>query len=318
VKQQPRKSGWSQIAYYYASILPHWYTTLVGAAKAALLKRNFCCFWSSTPTYIHAISISPPIKVSEFRRVSHHYKGTVNDMFQTLCCNALENYAQRNNDILFNDPQFPAIYNMVGVVNRRPFGRQLESSLKEFALYGTNTNALEFTPFDVPLKETTVAQMQGAFKPVKYGYKPKCFRQLLELANTAPGGIKYVLQETGDASLACFSNFICPNLIPIPNRNGNGNNNSNTNTNNNNNANTDETEADDSSVEQVLFDRNSHIACTFGMAIPAMLPISFTLCTYNDCIRIGILTDTGSIDDPKEIIACLFEEYEKRLSFSRF
>ena len=49
----------------------------------------------------------------------------------------------------------------------------------------------------------------------------------------------------------------------------------------------------------------------FGMGVPGFLPISYTAVSYRDFIRIGLITNSGSIEDPEVLMKCFVVEWNE-------
>lgn len=211
----------------------------------------------------------------------------------TLAFGACQRYAKKYECPIFNDDNFDGVFGKVGIINRRPltpvkFAKELET----FSKYGTNSNAIDFTPIYVSFKNVSIKQSQRSFAEIKYGYRPQAIRSLMEIVvNTIPNGIDYLFSDFGNAVTLATSNLKGPSaLIPVPAYD---------------NANEDKKE--DDKVNNV----NEYVSWLWGMGVPAMMPMSFTLLTYNKHVRIGVMTDAGSVKEPNKLMECFMEEWDQ-------
>lgn len=219
-------------------------------------------------------AVGRPIKLEEFKLIAKKYQATVNELFQAISLGSLKRYAVKYQCQVFNDDKFDGVYTAVGIVNRRPLSPVgFAKDLVKYASYGTNSNAIDFTPYYVNVKNAGVVEAQKSFSSIKYGYRPKVFRILSESMWNIPGGTRMLFEQLAKCVTIVTSNFQGPaNLIPLPSK--------------------------------------EYVSWMFGMAVPAMLPLNFTLMTYNKHIRIGILVDNGSIEDPNLLLECFVEEWD--------
>ena len=207
----------------------------------------------------------------------------MNDLFQAISLQSLRRYATKYECPVFTDDKFNGLYTAVGIKNRRPLSPvKFAESLAEFAAYGTNSNSVDFTPYYVNVKNAGVKEAQRTFSKIKYGYTGKVFRKVSELGAVIPGGTRLIMEQLAKCATIVTSNLKGPaDLIPLPSKNEDKDNNT-----------------------------QEYVSWIYGMAVPAMLPLNFTLMTYKQHIRVGILTDNGSVQDPNLLMQCFVEEWD--------
>ena len=201
----------------------------------------------------------------------------------------MKRYALKYDCDTFNDDKFHGIYTALGIVNRRGLSPKVfTKELKQYAIHGTNSNKLDFTPYYVNVKNAGIKEAQQSFSMIKYGYSPKAFRQLTDGISVIPGGTKFLFTELSKSVTIVTSNLQGPSeLVPLPGKQK---------------KDTDEDRKEDERGVE-------YVSWIFGMAVPAMLPLNFTLMTYNGHIRVGVLTESGSVEDPKLLMDCFIEEW---------
>ena len=125
-------------------------------------------------------------------------------------------------------------------------------------------------------------------------------RQALQALGSIPGG-RWAQVEAARTIVLMTSNVRGPSRpIPIPRR-----------------SKVDEHGPEDGSYELVnketngKEEREGFTPIFFGMAVPGLLPINFTLVSYNDLIRVGLITNVGSVEDPQVLMDCFVEEWNE-------
>jgi len=237
------------------------------------------------------MAIGRRLPVSTFKAVAHSHGGTVNDLFMAISIGSLRRYALKMECPVFASDSYGGHFSKVGIANHRPLKlKQLAGEIQQFAVDGTNANKLDIIPFRLNVKKVDVGSVQRAFNAIKYGAQQNVGRSISSSLGAIPGGRQAILEVLRDCPMMTSNVQGATRPIPIP--------------------------KDPVNVDGQEEDENDGFVHTyFGMAVPAFLPVNYTLVSYNDYIRVGLITNSGTFEDPKVLMQCFVEEwneYEKR------
>ena len=247
------------------------------------------------------MTIARPIPLSQFKAVAKANSGTVNDLFMSIALRSLKRYAEKMQCETFQSGAINKCFKC-GIASYRPMDTKgFAKELVQYATEGTNANKLDCVPFRVNLQQTDVSSIQSQFHSFKYGALRPQARHLFSILNAIPGGRRAQV-EACKAIVLCTSNVRGPlRPIPIPMR-----------------AKVDG--QDDGSyeiVDQAKDDKGSaegrdgFTPIFFGMAVPVFFPINYTLISYNDYCRVGLITNSGSVEDPETLMQCFVDEWNE-------
>ena len=264
----------------------------------------------------------------------------------SLTGRAVGSYLIKKKDPKYANKTFSSLHG-IAVINKRPLLEPgLTNSISKYQITGENSNEIYIVPTEIPIRNVTTKSMSNVFEPYKYGALPRVFAQTLDFAGIFPYGVSSLVNIVAKSVTIAFSNFIGPTeLLPIPGQrekslvlnemnyntgtrdisdenkrdvgsmeateeemktgkfkmdlSGNGNNG----VGNNNNI---------SSLEENggLIMNKEYVDWIYGTATPSVAAMLFTFCTYNNAARLGVLTDTNCVENPKELVQCFMEEWQ--------
>ena len=250
-----------------------------------------CAFWGEFKNH-HKMAIGRPIPISKFKKVAKFHGGNINDLFMTTSQGALRRYAERMNCPIFNSDDFDGTVNHFIPISRRGHSTQsMIRNLREFAEIGVNANELAHGPLRADLKNANVPDVVKAFHGSKYGASADVMHALGNAMSPNMMAEIFKPEKLPETQpVLTTSNVHGPHQpLPIPIEAG--------------------TERDENGFVQILF----------GMASTPMLHI-FTLMSYGESLRVGIISNSGNIENP-EILIQFFteqcEEYEAKFDAQR-